>query len=185
MYDQDGYEGQPTKILKGRQGMKKLFSALLAGALLLAMGLSLTACGPQASGMFYSLEEAYEAGFLTRSDLISIAYFHNGGRKQNESVMEEGYAPKPKDPQELSEEISFRIRSTAASDYRKNRTDARKAMADDFTIIEYCGTYNDCVAIMLTDIYTGYTGAFRTEMIDGLSFCYNSGNTLQIWRDLK
>ena len=69
--------------------MKKLFSALLVCAMLLAMGLSLAACSPQATGTFYSLEEAYEAGLLTQEGLLCISYYHNGGREGNEALMPE------------------------------------------------------------------------------------------------
>ena len=157
---------------------------ILMAALLLCCGIA--GCAPQASGTFYSLEEAYEEGFLKRDDLMSIAYYHNGGREYNENIMVEEYTPQPKEPQELTEEISLKIRETAAYVYRNDKyINAPKAVADDFKIIEYCGTYNDCVAIMMTDIYTGYTGALITDVIGEVSFFYNSGNKIKVWKGNK
>lgn len=166
-----------------RKVMIKLLKVLCI-AIAAALLCGVAGCAPQASGTFYTLEEAYEAGFLTRDDLMSIAYYHNGGREHNESIMDEEYAPKPRVPQELSEEMSSKIRNTAAYDYRNDEfMNAPEAVADDFQIIEYCGTYNDCVAIMMTDNYTGYTGALRTDVIAEISFSYNDGNEIKIWRE--
>ena len=50
--------------------MKKLFSALLAGAMLLAMGLSLAACGGHKA--FYTLKEAYEREIISYSDVEAM-----------------------------------------------------------------------------------------------------------------
>lgn len=160
-----------------------IISLVLLGAAVLCTGCTSEQRYSESVGTFYTLEEAYEAGFLTRDDLMSIAYYHNGGRQNNESVMAEDYAPKPKVPKELSEEISLKIRNTAAYDFRNDESvNAPKAVADDFKIIEYCGTYNHCVAIMMTDNYTGYTGALHTDIISEISFCYNGGNEIKIWK---
>ena len=94
--------------------------------------------------------------------------------------MAEGYAPKPKDPQELDDETSSRIRNTAAYDCREEYE--IKASADDFTIIEYCGTYNDCVAVMMTDKYFSYTEALEQDVIADIVFSYNHGNKILIWK---
>ena len=50
--------------------MKKLFSALLAGAMLLAMGLSLAGCGGHKA--FYTLKEAYEREIISYSDVEAM-----------------------------------------------------------------------------------------------------------------
>ncbi len=160
--------------------MKKWISGLLTAALAALLCLAAAGCAPKATGTFYSLKGAYEEGLLSRDDLMSIAYHHNGGRRYNESVMDEDYAPKPKDPQELSDETSSRIRNTAAYNYRKEYEG--KVVADDFKIIQYCGTYNDCVAIMMTDEYFSYTEALEWDVIADIVFFYNNGNKITIWR---
>ena len=171
--------------------MKKIKSALvavLAAAMLVAMLGCFAGCGPTPSGTFYTLQEAYEGGLLTREELMSIAYYHNGGRQYNEEIMSEEYTPIPKEPAELSEETSLQIRNTAAWEYRESGHESlSEAVADDFTITEYCGTYGDCVVIMITDIgLTGKPGvADMAVTIEGLSFHYNSGNILKVWKEGK
>ena len=160
--------------------MKRWISAFLVAALAAMFCIAAAGCAPKATGTFYSLKGAYEEGLLSYDDLMSIAYHHNGGRRCNETVMAEGYAPKPKDPQELDDETSSRIRNTAAYDCREEYE--IKASADDFTIIEYCGTYNDCVAVMMTDKYFSYTEALEQDVIADIVFSYNNGNKILIWK---
>lgn len=57
-------------------------------------------------GTFYTLQKAYDEGYLTKEEIMSIAYYHNGSRVHNEEIMSEEYTPIPKTPQELSEETS-------------------------------------------------------------------------------
>lgn len=136
-----------------------------------------------ASGSFYTLERAYEQGFLTYEEIMSIAYYHNKSKFGNEDVMSEDYVPLPKAPINLSAETELTIKNDAAFDYRMNRHgSAQQAKAEDFTIIEYDGTYGNCIAIMMTDIYTGYTGALVTQEIDGIKIYYGGGNMIKIWR---
>ena len=60
--------------------MKKLLAILLTLTTLGCLGLS--SCKKrQAIGKFYTLQEAFDQGFLTENDLKSIAYYNNGGRK--------------------------------------------------------------------------------------------------------
>lgn len=166
--------------------MRKVINILCAVMAIVLFCCGVAGCAPRSEGIFYTLEEAYEVGWLTRDDLMSIAYYHNGGKQYNESIMGEDYTPKPKEPQELSESTSLEIRNTAAYDYRNDKyIDAPKAVAGDFKIIEYCGTYNTCVAIMMTDNYTGYTGALSMDVIADISFFYNDGNRIIIWRGNK
>ena len=131
---------------------------------------------------FYTLQEAYETGYLTREDIMSIAYYHNGGRVYNEGIMSEGYTPIPKTPQELSEDTVNKIKETAADEYNSQHDLSTKATADGFTIIQYYGTYNNCIAIMMRDIYTGHADAIRTEEIAEITLYYNNGNKIKIWK---
>ena len=73
----------------------KLSGGILLGMLCMLAGI-LAGCAPEASGDFYSLQEAYEAGYLTKEEIMSIAYYHNGGRVYNEEIMSEEYTPIPK-----------------------------------------------------------------------------------------
>lgn len=162
--------------------MKKILNILCTAiaAVLLCGGIA--GCAPQTYGTFYTLEEAYEAGILTHDELMSIAYYHNGGTRGNEAIMGEDYVPIPKDPQELSEETSWKICETAAYNYRREYENA-EASADDFKIIRYHGTYGDCVAIMMTDKFGDYDTALWTVVVADISIFYNNGNRITIWHE--
>ena len=161
--------------------MKKLLAMLLAALLLGVGALGLAGCGPKTYGTFYTLQEAYDNGYLTRENLMSIAYYKNGGRRYNESIMPEDYAPIPKDPEELSESTSLRIRSTAAADWNAEYPDD-DATAEDFWIDYYYGTYGNCVAVMMRDNLSGTTGVVWIGIVADVSFSYNSGKEIRVWR---
>ena len=72
----------------------KMIGIFFAAILLLVAELSCFAgCDPAPSGTIYSLREAYENGLLTKEELMSIAYYHNGGRRFIEAIMCEDYTP--------------------------------------------------------------------------------------------
>ena len=133
------------------------------------------------SGKFYAVEEAYENGFLTLEDLKSIAYYNNGGRRYNEAIMSETYAPVPKIPEALSEGMQLIIKSTAAKEFNKifNTTYAE---AKGFRITQYFGIYGDCVAVIMLNDYSGIPGVIWTETIANVNF--NNIIEIQIWRAL-
>lgn len=135
-------------------------------------------------GTFYTLQVAYDNGWLTQADLMSIAYYHNGGRMHNEELMSEDYAPAPKTPEVLSNATELKIKGASAKKYRE-KYDIKNAEADGFTITEYCGTYGGCVAIMMRDDYSGAAGVAWTDNVANVDIYYNDGNEILIWRDTK
>ena len=138
----------------------------------------------ESTGSFYTLQEAYDNGWLTQDDIMSIAYYHNGGRAYNEEIMSETYQPAPKMPEVLSEETELKIKITVAEGYRQKYKE-KDATPEEITIKEYYGTYGDCVAIMAYDIHTDTTGAERMDSPAGVNIYYNNGRTIQIWRETK
>ena len=139
-------------------------------------------------GTFYSLQEAYDNGWLTQADLMSIAYYHNGGRWHNEEIMNEDYEPAPKTPEVLSEITEFKIKCTALKEYKtefSKTPSASIAKVEDFTITEYHGTYNGCIAVRMIDKFTGYPGVIGTPKIAGVRFYYGMPNYIKIWREIK
>ena len=52
-----------------------IISLVLLGAAVLCTGCTSEQRYSESVGTFYTLKEAYEAGFLTRDDLMSIAYY--------------------------------------------------------------------------------------------------------------
>ena len=158
---------------------------LLAGILtvILCVGASLCGCR-QSAGTFLSLREAYESGYLTKEEIRSIAFHHNGGRAYNEDIMDEDYAPLPMSPAELSESVALQIREDVALSLRSaQQSPVPEASADDVCIAEYCGTYGDCVAVMTKNVYVMYTDAEWCDEVAGVSIYYSDGNSLKIWRN--
>ena len=133
-------------------------------------------------GSFYSLQDAYDAGMLTVEDLRSIAYYQNRGSD------DESFVPKPKSPVTLSVETESAIKKSAVASYSSQKNDNGESMypnvtTSDFTIIKYCGTYNGSIAIMLSELFDGYTPAVMARVVvAGVTFVYSSGNRIIIWK---
>ena len=91
-------------------------------------------------GEFCTLQEAYDCGLLTQDDLLSIAYYTQGTRL-NEELMGESFSPKPKNPETLSEttkeEIIIALKEKTEQNY--------------IVIHKYLGTYNNCIVIYYED----------------------------------
>ena len=132
---------------------------------------------------FYSLKNAYDMGLLTRDDLMSIAYYHNGGRRYNEEIMPEDYSPQPKTPEVLSENTELKIKETAAKEFRE-KYNVEYAKAEGFTITEYYGTYGGYVAVVIKDNYTGgvWSPIPETYPLAGVEFQIRSENFIRLWR---
>ncbi len=153
------------------------------GSILVLM-FAITACihkgaeyEPEKKGDFYTLQEAYNLELLTRDDLKSIAYYHNG------TGDDESFVPLPKTPETLSVETENAIKETRAYDFRNMGTHPIKdAKIEDITIHKYYGTYNDCVAVMMYD-YNCYPAVMRDDSIAGVLFNYSDGNSILIWKD--
>lgn len=138
----------------------------------------------ESAGNFYSIGEAYDNGWLTRENIMSIAYYHNGGRNNNEEIMSEDYKPLPKTPEVLSWETQYKIKIAGAKEYRE-KYNIKNAEANGFYIIEYCGTYGDCVAVMMKDVYSGGAEVVWTDSVAGVNLFYINGNSIKIWRIAK
>lgn len=140
---------------------------------------SMAACTPKQRGTFYTLQEAFDQGMLTQDDLRSIAYYQNGGSE------DEDFEPKLKTPESLSEKTEKAIKETRAYDLRNQDTKPiKEAKAKDITILKYYGTYNNCIALMMNDIYHDYPTALREVTVEGVLFRYSDGNSLIIWKQI-
>ena len=134
-----------------------------------------------APGSIYTLKEAFDNRWLTKEDLMSIAYYHNNGRANNEEIMGEDYTPLPQTP--LDEKTEYKVKCAMAKDYNENYK--AKEKGDDYTIDQYCETYNGCVVVMAHNKYSGTTGEVWIDSIEGINIYYNSGRELNVWRDIK
>lgn len=137
--------------------------------------------GESLEGSFYSLYDAYDNGWLTKEDLMSIAYYNNRGRWGNEEIMGKTYKPAPKTPEVLSEETELKIKSTAARDFNKENN--TEYTGDDFTITEYYGTYGRCIAVMVKYTHSGCGPIFITVSVAGVNFNIDC-LFIQIWREI-
>lgn len=126
-------------------------------------------------GAFYSLQKAFDSGWLTKDDLQSIAYYLN-----DDSM--------PIYPNDLSAKIEKAIKETRASNLRAE-VDAYgvsrfpDAKAEDVSLRGYYGNYNNLFAVMIVDGFTEYSQAEWSENIDGVTFHYADGNRIVIWKE--
>ena len=136
-------------------------------------------------GELLELQEAYDAGYLDRDDLISAAYYYNEG-KYNEEFMPEGYEPMPKEPETLDEatELAIRVAWLEINGYEVTEEYTQRAK-----IQVYCGMYNDCIIVKfeqgLYDAPDGFSSISMlpdyTTTVDGIFFGGNVGHFPVVW----
>ncbi|MDE6850183.1 MAG: hypothetical protein K2J54_02530, partial [Clostridia bacterium] len=122
-------------------------------------------------GTFYTLQQAYDNGYLTHEDLMTIANRHNN----NIAVS-------------LQEDISLLIRETAAYISRNDKNNPiYEAKAGDYAIIKYYGVYNGCYAVVLNSPYAEYPSVEidKWETIDDVQIHYYNFYTIKIWKNIK
>lgn len=130
---------------------------------------------------FYNLCEAYKRGFLTVADIKSIAYYHH---KKSE---DEGFVPTPKTPEVMNAETENAIKEDAAINYRnKNPNIEKEITSEDFVILKYYGTYNDCVAVIVDYKYSTYIAVYNpiTFEIAGVFFTVNPNYQIVVWKEI-
>jgi len=121
--------------------MKKLTIMLFLGIFCLSLFIP---AGCNGTGKIISLREAYDNGDLTEEDLLSVAYYYQRTRF-NEELMGEDYSPKPKDPETLDEKTEKKI-------VRALKKYVKKEYSEHITILNYLGTYNNCIIIEYRDV---------------------------------
>ena len=122
-------------------------------------------------GTLYTLQEAYDNGYLTKEDLEQIAYYHNDRKSY---------------PQTLDEAIAEKIKETAASERRRqDKYLSDKAKAEDFVLVKYYGNYNGSYTVMMNEPYDEYPADIRDvwEDIDGVRIHYTSYGDIVVWRE--
>ena len=156
--------------------MKRLLAILLTLTTLGCLGLS--GCKKrQAIGKFYTLQEAFDQGFLTENDLKSIAYYNNGGRKNNEDKIEEDFVPQPLNPKTIPADIQKSIKSDYI--YYNEKLD-NKTKDSEVKIKYYYGKYNDSYIVILKGPF-GYTADDKYFSVDGYKFYYTQSE-YKVWR---
>ena len=129
--------------------------------------------GEPEAGEFYTLQEAYDNGWLSKGDLRNIAYHKTGDGQRK------GFKPTPKSPEILSAETELAIKQDWANSLRKQGTE--NAVADDVTIHHYYGMYDGLVAIFITSRSAMYLDVIVEKNIGGVKFTYGNSNQILVW----
>ena len=150
--------------------MKKLFSALLAGAMLLAMGLSLAACGSKATQAFYTLEAAYQNGLVEYADVLEIHKNYVLPEEQKLSLQEE----------EAIKQSFFENFDTVMQD--KDVSGPVPDAEEEISVTYYHGKFNGYYVVTMA-WYEDKTGLLRREYIGKSTFLFPLNEYIFVWTD--
>lgn len=154
--------------------VKKYISILLC----LFSSSSLSGCNNYI-GDFYTLTDAYNNGYITREDLLNIAYYYN----DMTNVNDEAFVPIEISQNDLSKKTIKAIKNTYLATILEN---ASYATVDGIHISSYFGQYGDCVSLSMRDDYTcvDLLPPVEEYIIDGVKFInYIDGPYgLAIWK---
>ena len=170
--------------------MRKIVKTAICCILLLVMCLPLGGCvkstimnekkemeweTPVKQGEFYTLEQAYDAKLVSKEDLLSIAYYYQG-RKWNEEIIAEDFSPKVKEPDVLDEKTIDAIKETVVAILCEEfkTADFKKEYVK---YLSYYGTYNGAVAIKIAYSTTeriAENDVFREDILSDIKFVYTA-----------
>lgn len=153
--------------LSKRCNMKRKIISILVVLLTFTVLFCLTACTQEEQtpeyieGAFYSLQEAYDNGWITEENLQSIAdLYHN---KQTAPEID------------ISEAVSYSIRKTFA--------DERNTPIDiDDVFYAYYGEYNSCIAVMMFSSTEEFPDVMTDVTVGGVTIHYTNLNKIYIWK---
>lgn len=149
-------------------------------ALLCSAGI-FSGCDADGQALF-TLKEAYENGVISREALMSIAYYHNGGREYNEAIMGGDYQPIEKDPAELSEQEKNNIKAVFAQAETENNK-GEVTRADDIKLVCYYGVYDGCYAFIADNTLFAHPAVEvdETDRIGDVNIHYTDFERIMIW----
>ena len=127
--------------------------------------------GEPTSGEFYSLQIAYDNGWISKGDLRNIAYHYAG------DAQKKGFKPAPITP--LSQEMELSIKESRLQEIIDRHPNT---VADEITIDGYFGTYDGFVAIFLGGDYSYYYAVTTTINIGGIEFTYPNSREIIVWK---
>ena len=131
-------------------------------------------------GKLYSLQEAFELGFLSVDDIKQIADIHNS---KNSNISENNeYEPRPKSPENLSDEQIKKIKEDFVI-YWNKAEHSTTATFDKVRIDGYYGTYDGAIALFIDDGNVGYMGVVLHQTIAGYEFMFGSNWTMSIYKN--
>lgn len=114
-------------------------------------------------GRFYTLQEAFDEGFLTVPDLQIIATYYNNKT----------------DPLDILNDTTVK---TIKETYRESVINMPTVSLDGIIIMKYYGTFNGNIAIGITDDYHAYDYVIFDELdIEGVIFYKIHDASIRIW----
>jgi hypothetical protein len=153
------------------------------------LALSLTACksnsGDTTTGTFYTLQEAYDAGLITKNDIMHIVYFINGVVYKTIDDSDEweviDFTPQIETP--TITELDAKICSDMKEAFYKNEKDGMDrqinylkeeglidetaSALDTINIRSFYGKYSNAYAVEMESTLLSYgTGSFITNIND-------------------
>jgi len=146
--------------------IKKIFMAVCL-ACAFCVSFALSSCAYKNIGEFYSLEAAYDNGYITTDDLKNIACYQNGANEYEDFT--------PCDIGELDATTALMIRMDCLGDNKEYTLDS-------ISIRKYYGTYNGYVAVMIDD-YNDVMDALRDVTVGEVTLHYNDGNSIKLWKE--
>ena len=159
---------------------------IIAMGVMLIMAFTLAGCGNRA-GKFYFLQEAYDAGYITREDLLDIAYYADLGNIRDEDMEPIEHTPRPKTPEVLDEKTEKQILKTKGYYIVGRDRDGAKVKKRRIRkmIMLYLGTYNDYVAAFIQDTDGGGLCGGYSYVVSGISFSRSDYGDVVIWKKNK
>ena len=154
-----------------------------AAAISLIFVLTGAGCSPEreyanSEGSFYSLQAAYESGWLSQDDLKNIAYCYHISQDAEDRT-EETFEPSPKVPETLSAETEYKIKRT----YLNDVIGMEDGSFEHVFIYGYYGTYDGNVVVAVTDDYHGYDYVIEPQYdVGGVTFYRYVAAYLRVWR---
>lgn len=164
----------------GRSIAKHILAIAACLVLLLCSAGIFSGCA--VGGKLYTMKEAYEYGTISREALMSIAYYHNGGREYNEAIMGEDYRPIEKDPAQLSEREENDIKAVFAQAETENNK-GEVTRAEDIELVCYYGVYDGCYAFIADNTLFQHPAVEvdETDRIGDVNIHYTDFERIMIW----
>lgn len=119
------------------------------------------------AGKLYSLQAAYDEGFITKEDLEQMAYYVNNFEKPEE---------------ELDSKIEQAIKNKLAESTRIEYNPSYKFKADSFIITKYYGEYNGCYAFISKVEEEAFPAVEDPVEVAGVMFTYPYPNHIRIYK---
>ena len=134
--------------------------------------------GEPEAGEFYTLQEAYDNGWLSKGDLRNISYHKTGDGQRK------GFRPTPKNPEMLSAETELAIKEDWAK-YLMRGNSELEAVADGIFIRAYYGIYEGLIAVYIEDMYYEFPDVICKDSVGGIEFKYGNTNTIKVWKSIE